>query len=419
MHYRQTWRESAQDVHWHTNMPYVPFPLDEIALKAPVPVNVWDPNGVLLLRRGEVIHDEKHRDRLHMHLPMVDEAEYKAWTFRYTATIDRMVRGNQSLDAIAGVTRPMGVEALQNDHETSAAEVWPDLHDALNTLMYQGAQATDFLKRLASIERRMDAVLRLRADDSLFVLMQLLQDRTVSYHATHALLCSVLCRLVAQTLPWTEAERTSLQRAALTMNVGMSRLHDALAHQAEPLNAAQRQQVLEHAQGGAQVLASLGVQDTFWLHCVRGHHQPELNLPGDAVQGERAMATLLHLADVYVARVSPRTTRPGLPASRAARDVYLGADGQPTPLGAAFVKALGAYIPGSYVRLASGEVGVVVRRGRRANTPLVLSVIGRHGMPLGEPALRDTHDAPYAVKGSVIADEVKVRLTPSRVLARL
>lgn len=399
---------------------YVPFPLDDIALKEPVPVNVWDPNGVLLLRKGEVIEDERHRDRLHMHLPMVDEAEYKAWSFRYTAAIDRMVRGNQSLETIAGVTRPMGLEALSDTGAESAAEVWPDLHDTWATLLRQGAQAHEFRERLAQTERRMQAVTRSRVDDSLFVLVQLLFDRRVSYNATHALLCALLCRLVGKTLGLGDDVTASLQRAALTMNIGMSRLHDVLARQSEPLQPAQRQQVQTHPAQSVAVLQQLGVRDGLWLRYVRDHHETPEGTGYPAGRTDADVPTqLLRLADIYVARLGPRGHRPGLLAQRAARDVYLGADGQPSPVGASFVKTLGAYIPGSYVRLASGDLAVVARRGRRANTPLVFTIIGRHGMPLGEPAVRDTSEAAYEVKGGVTADEVKLRLPTAKLLARL
>ena len=60
----------------------------------------------------------------------------------------------------------------------------------------------------------------------------------------------------------------------------------------------------------------------------------------------------------------------------------------------------------------------MVKRGRRANTPLVFSIVGRQGMPLGEPAPRDTMERAYEVKASVPADEVRVVLNPARLLSR-
>lgn len=398
----------------------VPFPLDDIALQAPVPVNLWDPHGVLLLRKGEVLLDEQHRQRLQMHQPMTEAAEFKAWSFRYTAAIDRMVRANQSLESIAGVARPTGVAApVENEHGT-AVEVWPDLHHALATLLYQGEQAQEFVPRLAQIERRMGQVTQSRVDDSLFVLVQLLQDRRLGHSATHALLCAVVCRLAGPTLDLSPAECDSLQRAALTMNIGMARLHDALAHQAEPLSVVQREQVQTHPARGAALLQRLGVDDPVWLRCVRDHHTvPEV---GGGVAGRSDLdrpVQLLRQTDMYVARMAPRADRSSWPAQRAARDAYLGPDGQPSAIGAALVKTLGAHIPGSYVRLANGECAVVVRRGRRANLPLVMAVINRDGLPLGEPALRDTAERAYEVKAGVPADAVKLRLPAAKLLARL
>ncbi|MCX7663730.1 MAG: phosphohydrolase, partial [Tepidimonas fonticaldi] len=84
-----------------------------------------------------------------------------------------------------------------------------------------------------------------------------------------------------------------------------------------------------------------------------------------------------------------------------------------------FIKALGLYLPGTFVELVNGEVGVVARRGRRANTPLVLAIVTRDGLPRGEPPLRDTSEPAYEIRRAVVPDEVKVRLQPARLLARL
>lgn len=401
---------------------FVPFPLEQIAFREPLPVNIWDPAGVLLLRRGEVIRDEAHRDLLQSHLPMVDEDEYRQWTFRYTAAIDRKLRSNESLQAIAGVSRPMGVEPPRatDPNERPLAELWPDLHAVLGLLLRQGGQASDFMGRLQGLERRLLDGLRSRVDDSLFVLVQMLQDRALGYCTTHALLCGVVCHLVSGTLGWEASRRQSLLRASLTMNIAMSRLQDVLAGRPGPLSSEERACIDAHPREGAVVLQRLGVRDEVWLKLVR-HHRAEWPAAAVAASNDPIvpMAQLLHLADVFVARISPRADRKGLPAQRAARDISLGPDGQPTPLGAAFIKTLGVYVPGSYVRLANGELAVVARRGRKANAPLVFSLVGRHGMPLGEPALRDTSDPGLEVREGLAADAVRVRIHSAKLLARL
>jgi HD-GYP domain-containing protein (c-di-GMP phosphodiesterase class II) len=399
---------------------YVPFPLDQVALRAPLPVNVWDPDGTLLLRKGEIIRDEAHRVLLESHLPMVQESEFRQWTFRYNSAIDRKFRGNESLQVIAGVTRPMGLEPIQADQQRTLAERWLDVHAVLSLLLYQGSEAQDFLHRLGQVEERCAALLSARVDDSLFLLVHMLQDRSIGYSTTHALLCAALSREVSQPLGRTAEHQSSLFRAALTMNIGMTRLQDELSLRPVQPSPSDRQRIDAHPLAAVELLHRHGVRDETCLKLVRHHHRelPPIGLMAEA-ESLLVMAHTLKLADVYVARLSPRANRRGLPPNHAARDVFLGADGQPSPMGALFIKTLGIYIPGSYVRLASGEVGVVVRRGRKANAPMVYALISRQGMPLGEPILRDTRDQGCQVVTGVEAETVKVRFQPGKLLARV
>ncbi|WP_334153922.1 HD-GYP domain-containing protein [Tepidimonas sp.] len=304
---------------------YVPLPIDDITLGEPLPVNVWDPQGQLLLRKGHTIRDERHRQWLLMHNPQVKEDEYRAWTYRYTTAIDRALRGNQSLEAIAGVTRPMGFDdAVEVEPDARPIdEIWADLHAVLTLLLHQGDQAQDFVGRFLRLEQRMQVLLRSRIDDSLFVLVQMLFDRGMGYSASHALLCAVVGRLVAQTLGWDEARQQSLQRAALTMNLGMGRLHDDLARQDAALHPEQRRAVWEHPLCGEASLRRLGVVDAVWLELVRDHHEQAggAGYPrGRAEVG--AAAQLLRMIDVYVARISPRmparVCRPRVPCAMSA-----------------------------------------------------------------------------------------------------
>lgn len=401
---------------------YIPFPLDQVELRAPLPVNVWDPNGVLLLRKGEMIKDEAHKSLLENHLPMVDAEEFQQWTYRYTSAMDKMLRGNVTLDAIAGTSLPMGVEPapVQAELDRTLSERWSDLHAIFGPLLHQAGESSDFLLRLLQVEQRLLTLLRSKQDDSLFLLVYMLNDRSYGYSCTHALLCSVICHLMSDTLKLAEEQRQSLVRAALTMNIGMSRLHDDLSLRQGPLSPEDRAVINQHPLEGTQLLHRHGVRDETWLKLVRHHHRP-MSPVKDLAQADVlvVMAQLLSMADIYVARISPRASRRALPLQRAARDVYLAVNGQPTPLGAAFIKTLGVYIPGCYVKLANGEVGVVVRRGRKANSPMVFALVGRQGMPLGEPALRDTSDPGLQVVSGLVPDDVKVRIQPERLLARL
>ncbi|MDZ4100690.1 MAG: HD domain-containing phosphohydrolase [Hydrogenophaga sp.] len=400
---------------------YKPLPLESLALNQPVPVNIWDPKGVLLLRKGEPITSEQHRGHLMLHTPMVLAADWQAWGYSYTAALDRMVRGNESLSRIASLDAMVPVRNKPDDtDELTATEVWADMHAALNTLLHQGAEASHFMERLERLTAQTDKLWREHPDDSLLVLVQLLFDPGMHYSATHALLTAGLCALVGPSAGMQATEQLALARAALTMNIGMTRAHDDMARQAGPLSEPQRKAVREHPQRSAEVLRQLGVTDTSWLQLVEDHHERPDGQGYPVGKSVKSTAHhLLQMADVYAACISPRKSRGGLLSQQVARELYLGADHTPDPLGALFIKNIGFYPPGSYVRLASGEVAVVVRRGAKANAPAVLAIVGRAGLPLGEPTLRDTTDPAFEVKASLAPGDVKVVVGVAKLLARL
>jgi hypothetical protein len=348
-------------------------------------------------------------------------ADWQAWSYSYTAALDRMVRGNESLSRIAELDAMVPVQAKPEARDELAATVaWPDIHAALTTLLHQGTEASQFMERLDRLVARTDKLWREHPDDSLLVLVQLLFDPGLHYSATHALLTAGLCSLVGPAAGVAEDDRPTLSRAALTMNIGMTRAHDDMARQVGPLSEQQRKTVREHPQRSAQALRQLGVADAAWLQLVEEHHErPDGQGYPAGKQISGTQHHLLQMADVYVASISPRKSRGGLLSQQVARELYLGPDLNPDPLGALFIKNIGFFPPGSYVRLASSEVAVVARRGAKANAPTVFAIVGRQGLPLGEPTLRDTTDPAFEVKASLAPGDVKVTVSVAKLLARL
>jgi ribosomal protein S16 len=95
---------------------------------------------------------------------------------------------------------------------------------------------------------------------------------------------------------------------------------------------------------------------------------------------------------------------------------YFDENKQVDEAGAALIKAVGIYQPGAYVKLASEEVAVVVRRGANTSTPRVAVVLNRSGMATAEHAVRDTSQKDYRIVASVPHIEVKVRISMDRIL---
>jgi HD-GYP domain-containing protein (c-di-GMP phosphodiesterase class II) len=399
---------------------YQLLPADALVLNQPVPVNIWDPKGVLLLRKGEVIASERHLNQIMLHSPGVLASEWQAVTYGYTQALDRLVRNNETLSEIAKVQAMSAAgQARAWDNTLPIREAWADLHASLGTLLHQGRGAGQFLERLQRVQESATQLWAQQPDQSLLVLVQLLFDKNLSYSTTHALLCAGLCQLVAEAADVSESVLGSLVPAALTMNVGMTRAHDEMARQEAGLTPAQRRLVREHPTRSVAVLRGAGVSEASWLKLVEQHHERSDGTGYPAgVRVDGVAHRLLQLADIYVACISPREGRGPLPSQEVARQLYLGFGRVPDRLGALFVKTVGFFPPGSYVRLVHGESAVVIRRGPKANAPRVMVLTGRHGLPLGEPVARDTADPAWAVQSSLPPTEMRVVVNIDRLMAR-
>lgn len=399
---------------------YQLLPESALVLNQPVPVNLWDPKGVLLLRKGETVVSETQREWIMLHSPHVRADDWQAVTYGYMTKLDRMVRNNESLSEIVKLSAlSVAVETRAASEALVPHEAWAELQAVLSSLLHLGAGATDFLNRLQSIEKEAGRLWQQQPDHSMLVLVQSLFSPRVSYSTTHALLCAGLCQLVAESHEMAPEVSRRLALAAMTMNISMTRLHDQLAHQAAEPTAMQRRLIREHPLSSATVLRELGVSDPAWLQLVEEHHERRDGTGYPAgIRVDHVEHRLLQLADNFVACLSPRDGRGSVSSQDLARQMYLGFGDAPDRWGASFVKVTGFFPPGSYVRLVNGECGVVMRRGLRANAPKVMALISRQGTPLGEPVLRDTADAACSVQASLPPGEVKVVVNVAQLLLR-
>jgi hypothetical protein len=129
------------------------------------------------------------------------------------------------------------------------------------------------------------------------------------------------------------------------------------------------------------------------------------------------MARLIQRADIFAARLAPRASRRPDQAVAAMQSCSFDENRQLDAAGAALIKAVGAYPPGSLVRLVNQEVGVVVRRGASATTPRVAVLVNREGYATGEHVVRDSNLREFRITASVGRHECKVQLNLERLLA--
>jgi hypothetical protein len=300
---------------------------------------------------------------------------------------------------------------------SALVETWARKVARLSSLLRSPPPDGGFGAALAALDAECLSLIRHDTDRLLFVATFSADGEPERYAAAHALLVAICCELAARVLPgWDDDQCQRLRRVAMTMNIAMIEQQDQMARQSAPLSAPQRELVEQHAALGAEKLQGLGVDDPDWLAAVAQHHgAPPGPLAGRDAAGR--IARLVQRADIHTAALSRRGLRDPLAPAKASRNAYLDENEQPDECGAALIKVLGIYPPGTLVRLANGEVAVVLRRGQRADQPRALAVVREDGMPHTTPKVRNTANADAKVVGSLTRSDINLRLTLERLVA--
>jgi HD-GYP domain-containing protein (c-di-GMP phosphodiesterase class II) len=373
-----------------------------------------DADGKLLAASGAVLPNSSAVRELLARGVYALAHETEAYRREATSLAAQMIHQNVSLNEIAKVKPDFSHNQVRAPVVLSEPAAWADLQLRLHNLL-KDPQADGFLTRLEAL--RAEAVERLRRhpDQSLLLLVHEASQEIVQYTARHALLCMALCELAADRLDWPMDHLEALGRAALTMNLSLGLLQDRLAQQREGLSVDQRRQLSGHGERAAELLSGLGVTDTLWLTAVRLHHDSAPGPLSSRAEPER-LARLLQRIDMFAAHLSPRTSRKAQAGAQASRAIFLDEAKQQDEAGAALIKAVGLYPPGTLVRLANGEEGIVLKRGAIATDPLVAALIGKSGAPLTEPVPRDTRLASQAVVASLAPHELRLRLSVDKLM---
>lgn len=394
-------------------MIYVPIPVPMLELGKPLPVDVWDPQGKLLLRKGQPILSEQHKEMLNSHQAGMTESDAKAWQRSYERMIHTMLRDGVDVEIIARASMPSEIWETDYVVGTEVLGGWLDLQEILRGLLYQGEAAISPLQRLEGIEQKALALLASDPDEGLFILFQALADLSLGYCATHALLSAVVCDLTAEKLGLPENARRVLFRSALVMNIGMARAQDSLARQSSVLNDAQKKLIREHPQKSVEILQSFGVADEDQLDIVRWHHELD---ESRGLARNLESRRILRTADGFVAKMAARKTRLAMSPLGAAKSVFLGSTANSEKLGAAMATSVGFYPPGTYVQLVNGEKAVSVARGSRANNPHVVSIVTPGNMPMSNYLYRDITNPQFAIRSPVNAEKIKVKVSLEKVM---
>lgn len=397
-----------------------PVDLQSIRLDMPLPFGLVDSRGVLLAHKGFVFQNEStlthlanHGNGFYVDFSDLSDPLLRLAERDYVNQMMRKLRGQGSLEDLIKV-RIRYRQARAEDAFEDGPMDWPNMVEICNSMLH--TRDSEFFKlRLESVVAILLHETSANPDATLLALF-LLSDRTPRrYCATHSLLVCAICAVTASSvLDWSDEDVRLLMRCALTMNIGMVDLQDALTQQMGPTDMSQQILINQHAVLSAYLLEMFGVGDREWLHIVRSHHT-SIKDPLHSEASSDRMIGLLHRADVFSARLASRSSRTAQTASQAMKSIYYDEQSKTDAMGAAILKAVGVYRPGSFVQLSTGEIAVVIRRGKDTTTPMVVVVRNKNGLPSAD-ILRDTSDTRYSVKAVVPSDASNVGLNLEKLM---
>lgn len=388
---------------------------DTIVLGQPLPYTLRTEDGSLLAKKGVMIHTRPELDLLHEQRLIYIE-QPAAISRSAGVRLNTLLNQDTTLGVIADANLtsfvPPARAALTRDSQIE----WQSMRLHANWVLRDASQA-DAMTRLHQLHGELSSQVMLHPDASLLALFHLCATDSEFYSATHALLVSALCMLAARdVLGWSQEHQQILGQAALTMNFAMTEMQDQLARQTQHPSSQQKVVIDQHPDISVQLLQQLGISDSRWLDAVFHHHDAA---PGPLKTREipMQMARLIQRADLFSARLAPRAERVGMAAPAALQAAYFDEKKQVDEAGAALVKTVGIYPPGSFVRLANNEVATVIKRGANTTTPKVAVLINRSGLRTIEPIIRYTDLADYRIRASLPHSGVKVHFDLDRLLS--
>jgi HD-GYP domain-containing protein (c-di-GMP phosphodiesterase class II) len=366
-------------------MRYTPLSVvrHRVQVGQPLPFNVYNNDRTLLLARGQTVNSADQMQALFERGTLVDLAELHR-----------------------------GAEGVKEAPPALLNALWSDNIDQMQRTLTNSTHES-FRSALDDASKPVETLIDRDPDLAILQVLRQEGNANLQYGLNHAVHTAIICRLVAKRLQWSDNESNRAFKAALTMNLSMFELQGILATQPGRPTDEQRKLIHSHPTRSMEMLIHAGVTDEDWLRAVEQHHE-NVDRSGypHAIGNPSELATLLSRADVYAAKLSPRANRDPLPADRAGREIFMRDPGN--PITAALVKEFGVYPPGSYVSLASGEIGVVVKRGPTVMAPMVAVLISKSGEALIDPLRRDTTNPAHAVTGVVAAKSIRVRLSSEK-----
>ena len=190
----------------------------------PLPFNVRDAEGTLLLARGHRVETQEQLDALFTRGALVD--------------LDELLAAHDLVREAPRAQLPrLWAGCLKKLSKTLSADPGPE-----------------FVGALDDAAAPVQALIQRDPDLAIFQVLRQGAGADAAYGAQRSLQTAITSYLVAQRLGW-DAEQCTLQfKVALTMNISMLELQGKLSHQAMPPTPAQRNELQTHPMRSVRML---------------------------------------------------------------------------------------------------------------------------------------------------------------------
>ena len=252
----------------------------------------------------------------------------------------------------------------------------------------------------------------IRNPDALHCLCKI--SRHDSYTYTHSVNVAVLAVIFGAFAGLDKDELFDLGAAGLFHDLGKTRIPKILLRKRGPLTPDEFQRLKCHSTFGHECLLAVPGVPRRVLEGVLTHHE-KYNGNGypNGLKGQEIglFGRILGLVDVYDALTSDRPYKQALLPNEALSILYgMREQDFAAPEVELFIKCLGIYPSGSFVRLTTGECGIVLEnRPDKPLRPRVKLLSARGGRMDGIPLL-DLADPAAPVRGVSIAEALNPRL---------
>jgi len=343
--------------------------LDQLRVGAPLPWDVVDASGRLLLRRGYVIQHDAQLESLLARGMYVNPDDFKAHQKAGSTAIPE-----QRFDPFW---------------------LWQDMNSKLTRLLRDSQNDPDFDSKVRKVAESVQTLIERNVEAALAAIVLLEKD---NYAVIHSLHVAVVCEILGRSLEWNAERRKSTICAALTMNIAMLDLQNVVANQKTPLTAEQDAAIKAHPEEGVSRLQSLGITDPIWLKAVLEHHEsPDGTGYPNGAKEMADESLLIRTADIFAAKVAGRANRKPMAMNAAAKMLFVHESQRQNRIVGLLIKELGIYPPGT----------------------IVFSLLNTQGLYMIEGVTRDTGREPFAIAQVVPREKFNIRLDLDKIWGHL